>query len=387
MSSNPLRSRIRAFGALAVLAVLAIAVAILVAHRDRQSRLAVSEAPVVSEQAAVPLTFEAVVEAPVDSPPVPTQPVPLPAATTGVAPPRPEPASSPSSTNHPIFFRHTALDSRYGMLAFRVGEHGALQFAGDQSCEAAYVGRQVGICLAAKRGVVTRYYGRIFDAVSFVTRVEFELEGTPSRTRISPDGKHAAFTVFLAGHGYDTLDFSTQTLILEAASGTRIADLEMDFSVQRDGVTIKAQDFNFWGVTFPGDSNTFYATLSTDGRHYLVRGDVAARRMVVLHENVECPSVSPDGQRIAYKKRFIEGGRIVWQLNVLDLASGRETSLAERRSIDDQLEWLDDGLVLYSVPSENQDAGGGTDVWVARADGTGVPRRFIPNAYSPSVVR
>jgi Tol biopolymer transport system component len=107
--------------------------------------------------------------------------------------------------------------------------------------------------------------------------------------------------------------------------------------------------------------------------------------MTVLYENVECPSLSPDGKRVAYKKRLIEGGRIVWQLQVLDLATLAETVIAERRSIDDQLEWLDDAHVLYSVPRDDQEAGGGTDVWVARADGTGTPQHFLSNAYSPAV--
>ncbi len=169
-------------------------------------------------------------------------------------------------------------------------------------------------------------------------------------------------------------------------TGKPITDLEHDFTVTRDGATVKAQDFNFWGVTF-ADASAFYATLSTGGKHYLVRGDLAARTMTVIHENVECPSVSPDGRRIAYKKRLNEGGRVLWQLQVLDLASMEETALAERRSIDDQLEWLDNSHVLYSVPSDSQDMGGGTDVWVADAQGRGKPRLFIANAYSPAVVR
>ncbi len=47
-------------------------------------------------------------------------------------------------------------------------------------------------------------------------------------------------------------------------------------------------------------------------------------------------------------------GRVFWQLQVLDLAGGKEAQLSEKRSIDDQLEWLDDGNVLYSVASDAQ---------------------------------
>ena len=59
----------------------------------------------------------------------------------------------------------------------------------------------------------------------------------------------------------------------------------------------------------------------------------------------------------------------VWQLQVLELTSGREIALSERRSIDDQLEWLDDLNVLYSVPSADDDSSPSTNVWVG-------PRRY-----------
>ena len=63
---------------------------------------------------------------------------------------------------------------------------------------------------------------------------------------------------------------------------------------------------------------------------------------------------------------------------MLDLTTMRETPLSEQRSVDDQAEWLDDGRVLYGVDGS---------VWVARADGTGEPRRYIAGADSPVSVR
>ena len=43
--------------------------------------------------------------------------------------------------------------------------------------------------------------------------------------------------------------------------------------------------------------------------------------------------------------------------------------------------------VLYSVPEGDGTSGGGTDVWVAPADGKGKPRLYLAKAYSPSVAR
>jgi hypothetical protein len=150
---------------------------------------------------------------------------------------------------------------------------------------------------------------------------------------------------------------------------------------------MKEEDFNFWGVTFSPDSKHFYATLSTGVDHYLVRGDVSAGRADVIHANVECPSLSPDARHVAYKRRLKVGNRVFWQLQILDLDTGREIDLAERRSIDDQLEWLDERHVLYSVPSESDKSGPVTDVWVAPIDTRSQPRLYLQNAYSPAAVR
>src|SRR6185437_15593779 len=100
-------------------------------------------------------------------------------------------------------------------------------------------------------------------------------------------------------------------------------------------------------------------TLATGGRTYLIRGSVSRRQARTIHENVECPSLSPDGTRIAYKKRTDSSSR-PWRLTVLDLTTMRETPLAEQRSVDDQAEWLDNGHVLYGVDGA---------VWETRADG------------------
>jgi hypothetical protein len=140
----------------------------------------------------------------------------------------------------------------------------------------------------------------------------------------------------------------------------------------RDGRRIDSPDFNFWGVTFASGDDRFYATLATGGERYLVRGSLRARRVELLRENVECPSLSPDGTRLAYKRRV--GGPEDWRLHVLDLRTMRHVPLAERRSIDDQVEWLNDRTVVY---------GDGRDVWAARADGRGRPRRVLLRADSP----
>ena len=66
---------------------------------------------------------------------------------------------------------------------------------------------------------------------------------------------------------------------------------------------------------------------------------------------------------------------------------GAARYLSETRNIDDQIEWLDDGNVLYSLPDEGPPATIRPDLWTVPADGTGAPRRLVIRAQSPAVVR
>src|SRR6185503_3685589 len=148
-------------------------------------------------------------------------------------------------------------------------------------------------------------------------------------------------TVFVTGqsHGYAGSSFSTKTSLVDMMSGDQLGDLEQ-FATWRNGTRFQAADFNFWGVTFARDSNTFYASLKTAGKTYLVRGDLRLRKLTVLHENVECPSISPNNRLIAFKKR-VGGDLSPWRFYLLDLTTMAERALAgEQRSVDDQIEWL-----------------------------------------------
>jgi hypothetical protein len=194
-------------------------------------------------------------------------------------------------------------------------------------------------------------------------------------------------TVFVSGHSYAAGAFSTQTSLIDMRSGRLLVnDLER-FTVTRDGARIESPDFNFWGVTFAADPNRFYATLGTEGRFFLVEGDLRASSMRVIYEGLECPSLSPDERRVAFKKRIVEDGRLRWQPAILDLASMTETLLPERRSVDDQIEWLDNEHVLYALPETEAADTARLDVWVAASDGGSAPRLLIRNAESPAVVR
>lgn len=288
-----------------------------------------------------------------------------------------------------ILYRYTGIDdnyAHYGKLALAdLDNLDKPRFVDDIACQSIHYSAGRGLCLSGTWGSYPSYFAFVFDS-DFKELFRLPLKGGPSRVRVSPDGKLAGFTVFVSGHGYTSIDFSTETLIVDLKDGKVVGSLE-EFKVTRDGQPFKAADFNFWGVTFTPDSRRFFCTLSSGGKHYLIEADVAAHTATVIHENVECPSLSPDGSRVAYKKRFNIEGRRLWQLYVLDLATKKEMPLSEKRSVDDQLEWLDNAHVLYTVSENPEGSSATTNVWKADAEGKIPPVLFLPKAFSPAVVR
>jgi hypothetical protein len=292
----------------------------------------------------------------------------------------------PAMAGSRLLYRHTAGDAASSSLNFAALETpGASPLSVPFVCDRVSFAAGHGICLQTERGMFTTYKAVLFDE-TMQARHSIKLQGSPSRTRISSDGRLGAVTVFVTGqaHGYSSSAFSTKTSLIDMASGEELTDLEQ-FTTWRDGVKIHAADFNFWGVTFADNSNTFYATLKTDGKTYLVEGDLGLRKLTVLHENLECPSLSPNNRLIAFKKRT--GPDLApWRIYVLDLATMTEHAIeGETRSVDDQLEWLDDAHVLYGMRRSSQSAL--SDVWVAAIDGKTPARVFVPEADSPIVVR
>jgi len=249
-------------------------------------------------------------------------------------------------------------------------------------CEQIYFAANKGICLTREiHRVSARTVATLVDA-SFQPLSSVRTDGIPTRARISPDGRYAAFTVFVTGHSYADTQMATATLLLDAATGASLGNLE-EFKVLQDGNVIKSLDFNYWGVTFRHDSNFFYATLRTGGVNYLVHGDINAKTVTVTYKGVECPSLSPDESRIAFKKMISPGN---WRLTVLNLTTFEEIPLAETKSVDDQAEWLDNDHVLYARPDPAAPPPG-MSIMVVSADGSGQAKVFARGAASPAVVR
>jgi hypothetical protein len=316
---------------------------------------------------------------------------PDPSVTNAVVPPADAAAIARAAERPHLVVRSTALDATYGQVSL-VPLDRSIALDGDADdrvptalfCERVYMAAGHGVCLVADRGVMTSYRAELFDR-QFQSRHRLPIAGVPSRARVAPDGSLAAFTYFVSGDSYAAGGFSTRSVLVNSADGSVVSDLEQ-FAVTRDGAPFKAVDFNFWGVTFAKQAGMFYATLASGGANYLVEGNAQTRTARVLRAGVECPSLSPDNRRVAFKLRR-PGIRLHWSIQVFDLTSGQETTVAESRSVDDQVEWLDDNTILYALPSGLQKARAAMDVWAVPADGTGSPRLLVENADSPAVVR
>ncbi|MFF9564465.1 hypothetical protein ACF1AJ_14060 [Leifsonia sp. NPDC014704] len=306
-----------------------------------------------------------------------------PAATPAPAPGAPTASGFTVPAGPQIVFRNTEPGDGFGKVAtVPLTSPSGKRTVSGLSCERVDASREALSCLSLNSISPVGYRETLYDGAGAVIRF-WPLSGPPSRTRLSPDSRLVAWTAFVDGESYANVKFSTLTTIT-SLHGTHYGPLDA-FTFLVDAQPYTAVDLNFWGVTFADDGNIFYATAASAGHTWLVRGNLRGRTVVALQDGVECPSLSPDGTRVAYKKNLGTADAPRWTLAVLDLASGKETVLPLAGSVDDQAEWLDDRTVLFGLPVAGKS--GDFNVYSAPADGSAPETLLMEHAWSPSVVR
>jgi dipeptidyl aminopeptidase/acylaminoacyl peptidase len=294
-------------------------------------------------------------------------------------------ADLPTVTAEPhIIFRSTTPGTGFGRVAaVPISAPGGPRALTPATCDRVYATTHDAICLNSRPAMVTSYEATLLGPDWKAVR-QLPLSGVPSRARLSHDGSLSATTTFVYGHSYTSPgQFSTETLISKT-NGSHTDNIE-SFALFVDGKRFSPKNRNFWGVTFAADDDHFFATAASGQKTWLVRGSISAKTLTALREDAECPSISPDGTKVAFKTRNgLPVGQ--WRLAVYDLKTGKATLLSETRSVDDQVEWLTDNQVMYGLPRQGEGVSS-TDVWVAPADGTGTPKLLIPDAWSPAVIR
>lgn len=302
--------------------------------------------------------------------------------------------ASMTATGPYIVFRHAADDADWGKVAMvPVADPGGPRAVLPQRCERVAAAREEPgrlSCLDAGDGVLPSLQLRTIGGTDFGALGDVGLAGiVASRTRMSAAGTRASSTTFVTGDSYQhTGEFSTRTRIYDVAADgspdlSDSVDLE-ELDVFLDGEPRDEEARNFWGVTFESE-RTFFVTMGVGDDTWLMHGDLDEGRLDTVTDDVECPSISPDGSHLAFKRRTAAGDG--WRFEVMDLESMTTTVLGETESVDDQLAWLDDDTVMYAKarPSQRADRPRVFDVYAADIDGS-PPRLLIAGAESPTVV-
>lgn len=257
-----------------------------------------------------------------------------------------------------------------------------------QACDRFHIAADLLLCLSQQQSGL--YEAEIVDMSAPDTPTLYsEIAALPSRARISDDQQWASWTVFVSGSGYqDVTGFSTIVRMYDIEAGNSAIDISL-FSIVAESIEYQYPEPDFWGVSF-GDDGDFFVTARFDGFIEVMRGSAQDSTMSPTGMRGSCPSLSPDRSTVIYKRQVIEYGEADrFQLVAHDLLTGEEWELGESRSVDDQVEWLDNDTIVYALHAPDQEETNlpqpEFDIWELDIAPGSEPRLVIPLADSPSV--
>ena len=143
-----------------------------------------------------------------------------------------------------VAFRNTASGAGYGhVAAVPLSDPQGARTVTEAVCDRLYSAGGTNACLRTNAGLVTTFEAVIYTA-SWQQERTWPLPGTPSRTRVSPDGTLVASTAFVTGHSYAPASFSTATVIAKATGGN-VGNLE-DFTLVVEGEHVLCHGSHWW---------------------------------------------------------------------------------------------------------------------------------------------
>ncbi|HXG86810.1 MAG TPA: hypothetical protein VNJ02_00625 [Vicinamibacterales bacterium] len=271
-----------------------------------------------------------------------------------------------------VMFRSLTPDQFHGRVAMMtIAGDDVNRYVTPLSCTRLHYGGGTGICVVERAAF-------LFDR-SFTRGQAVELAGIVTRARVSPDGRRVALSVYAEQHQPDGSErLATESFVIDVATGASTQLRE--FTIDPSGGPAVTAPIDISSVSFAGDSDRFYAAVSSGSSHIIVEGRLSTRQLRVVHRGALSEALSPDGSQLIVKKSTSER---TWQLYVLDLQTLVEQRLNQGPDgVDDQVDWLDAAQVIYHDATEHS-----TGLWSLPTDGINTPRLLVGDGYSPSVQR
>jgi len=272
----------------------------------------------------------------------------------------------------------------YGRLAIRHGDGSRTLL--DRWCLRVHIAAQHGVCLSQQDSFLPQYETTIFRADNPGELVKNYASALPSRARVSPGGTFSAVTAFVTGTSYEDVSGEATTIVtIDEIIGTSRTRAIRQFTVEGEHERYQNLSAQYWGLTF-ADDDEFYITGFYGEFPEIMQGSLATMTVEPTGWEGSCPSLSPDAKTLVFKEKRADGG---FDLIAIELATNERWTLNEKRSVDDQVEWLDNDTILYALHPEGGDSPVQPefDIWMLDIDGGSEPVLFLPNADSPAVRR
>lgn len=314
-----------------------------------------------------------------------TQPVATKVPRTPTAVPEPTGPVQPVAAPGEVMFVNRVPGDDYGRLGIRHTD--GTRTLLERRCLRVHVNSGNAVCLSGDDGLVPSYTTTFFAADDpYQTELKSYASALPSRARISPDGSLSTVTAFISGTSYADISGETSTIVtideIEGRARLRGAN---QLTVEADDDKYLNLDSQYWGLTF-ADNDEFYITGFFGEGPEIMRGSLDSMTVAPIGRDGSCPSLSPDGKTLVYKASRDDGG---FDLVAVDIDTDTMWQLGETRSVDDQVEWLDNDTILYAVHPEGGDTAVQPefDLWMLDIAPDSEPELFLPNADSPATVR